>query len=144
MPVVQLPFMYEVYVVAVRDALITVGLVIPRASRLCAVCRILGAHRQVMFVIVVAVQRVKMSVMQVICMPLVTNGGVSAVRAMFMRVALMRLAVHFSPFLGRIEKGLNYLLGWKSHRIVSYQQPDKAVSAGRLQGRQPLHTRHGY
>lgn len=104
MPVVQLPFMYEICVVAVRDALITMALVPPRASRLCAVCRILGTHRQLMFVIVVAVQRVKMSVMQIICMPLVTNDGVSAVRAMFMRVALMRLAVHFSPFLSRIEK----------------------------------------
>lgn len=55
-PVVQLPFMYEVCVVTMRDALIPVRSVIPRAICVCATCRILGAHRQLMFVVVVAVR----------------------------------------------------------------------------------------
>jgi hypothetical protein len=82
--VVQLSFMYEVCVVTVRDTVIPMPSVIPVAGCLCAVCRILGAHRQLMFVVVVAVRRVKVSVMKVIRVSLVTNRGVSAVLAVSM------------------------------------------------------------
>jgi hypothetical protein len=76
---VQLPFVYKVGVVTVRNALIPMPPVISRAGRVCAVCRILGAHRQLMFIVVVAVRRVEMSIMKIIRMPLVTNRGVSAI-----------------------------------------------------------------
>jgi len=105
-PVVQLSFMYEVRVVTVRNTIIPVPSVIPVASCVCAVCRILGAHRQLMFVVVVAVRRMKMSVMKVICVPLVTNRGVSAILAVSMCMALMRVAVHFPPFLTLVEKSV--------------------------------------
>jgi hypothetical protein len=78
-PVVQLPFVYKVGVVTVRNDFIPMPSVISRAGRVCAVCRILGAHRQLMFIVVVAVRRVKVSIMKIIRMPLVTNRGVSAI-----------------------------------------------------------------
>lgn len=84
MPVMQLPFVYKVGVVAVRDAFIPMSSVIPRTGRVRAVCRILGAHRQLMFVEVVAVRRVKMSLMKIICVSLVANCGVSAIAAVSM------------------------------------------------------------
>ena len=83
-PVVQLSFINEVCVVAVRNAIIAARSVIRRTSRLCAVCRILGAHRYLMFIVMIAVRRMKVSVMNVICMPLVTNRGVSAILAVSM------------------------------------------------------------
>ena len=47
-----------------------------------------------MLVVVVAVEGMKVSVMKIICMPFVTNGGVSAIRTVFMRMTLMFFAAH--------------------------------------------------
>lgn len=99
-PVVQTPSMYEVTRVTMRDTLILVRLVIPGARTLRAFCRILTADRELMLVVVVSVLRMKMSVMKVICMPFVTNGSVSAVRTMCMRMTLMCLAAHVSLLSG--------------------------------------------
>jgi hypothetical protein len=84
MTVMQLPFVNEVGVVTVRNAFIAMPPVISRAGHLCAVSRILAAYRQLMFVVVVAVRRVKVSIMKVICVPLVANRGVSAIAAVIM------------------------------------------------------------
>ena len=91
--------MYEVAVVTVRDNLIAVRFVIPSARTMRAFCRIRAAHRELMLVVVVAVEGMKVSVMKIICMPFVTNGGVSAVRAVFMRMTLMFFAAHMFSFL---------------------------------------------
>jgi hypothetical protein len=86
--------MYEVAVVTVRHSLIAVRLVLPGARTLRAVCRIFAADRQPMLVIVVTVRGMKVSVMKIICVPFVTNGSVSAVRAVCMRMTLMFFAGH--------------------------------------------------
>jgi hypothetical protein len=86
--------MYEVAVVTVRDNLIAVRVVIPGARTMRAFCRIRAADRELMLVVVVAVEGMKVSVMKIICMPFVTNRGVSAVRAVLMRMTLMFFAAH--------------------------------------------------
>jgi len=91
--------MYEVAVVTVRDNLIAVRLVIPGARTMRAFCRIRAADRELMLVVVVAVEGMKVSVMKIICMPFVTNRGVSAVRAVLMRMTLMFFAAHMFSFL---------------------------------------------
>ncbi|HET6863136.1 MAG TPA: hypothetical protein VFH91_08805 [Pyrinomonadaceae bacterium] len=86
--------MYEVAVVTVGDKFIAVGFVISGAGTVRAFCRIRGADRQFMLIVVVAVEGMKVSVMKIIRMPFVTNGGVSAVLAVFMRMTLMFFAAH--------------------------------------------------
>jgi hypothetical protein len=76
--------MYEVAVVTVRDNLVAVRLVLPGARTMRAFCGIRATDRELMLVVVVAVEGMKVSVMKIICMPFVTNGGVSAARAVFM------------------------------------------------------------
>jgi hypothetical protein len=93
--VMEPAFVEIIDVVAVRHDLMTTVLVAAGAAGWLAVRRVGGADGNHMLVVVIAMQRMQMAVVQVIYVVLVLDAGVAAVLAVNMGVGIMGRMGHF-------------------------------------------------
>lgn len=89
MSVMEVTLLYEIRVVAMWHALHLLPLMVSVTTDWRALRRICIAHRQFVLVIVVAVLRMQMSFVEVICMALVLDARVAAALPMCMRMAFV-------------------------------------------------------
>jgi hypothetical protein len=99
-PVVQTSVDQVIRMVAMRNRLMAATFVIASARRRCAVSRVGGAHGNHAFVVVIAMGRMQVAVVQIIGMPFVLHAEVATLLAVSVCVCSVCMMRHgFCSFL---------------------------------------------
>ena len=113
-----------VKVIAMWHLFVALGLVITGAGTGSTGRGIRTANRDYVFIVVIAMEKMQMSIVQVIKMPLVQNSQMSALLAMNMRVFTAMGSVLHNCVLSITKQTGNIFLLYNQHSTSEKTQPD--------------------